>query len=146
MINRIGGSSWCSGNWPPLLLGHVILENHLPAFCLLILGLSFEIITYFLGPVTWKRGETRSFGPFGQASGMRTFALTCANNLCTYSSFPFTQLRKINLLNILLEEALFAFVYIIPFIIIIIIIVVSVIIIILIIITLIVPICIQRNH
>lgn len=50
MINRIGGSSWCSGNWLAIVSGRVILENHLSALCLLIsVGLVPEITTYFLG-------------------------------------------------------------------------------------------------
>lgn len=50
MINQIGGSSWCSGNWLAIVPGRVILENHLSALCLLIsVGLVPEITTYFLG-------------------------------------------------------------------------------------------------
>lgn len=84
MINRIGGSSWFSGNWSSLLLARVILENHLPAFCLLILGLSSSKLL----PISWvlNHGEREgSFGSFGQGIwNMGPLPLTCANNLYFY--------------------------------------------------------------
>lgn len=101
MINQIGGSSWCSGNWLAIVPGRVILENHLSALCLLIsVGLVPEITTYFLG-----RGPAGGRQP--SAYGMRLWtAYRVSSGLeprstvnCCFSSFPFISGNVFTFLN-----------------------------------------------
>lgn len=94
MINQIGGSSWCSGNWPAIVSGRVILENHLSALCLLIsAGLVPEITTYFLGrgPAGGRQPSARAYGmrlwtAYRVSSDEPQFAVNCARPLVLFPS------------------------------------------------------------